>query len=205
MTEFSPTWLYIKQHNITGLKYFGKTISNPASYQGSGTYWSSHIKKHGRDVTTIWTELFNDRDNLIEFAIFFSELHNIVKCDKWANLKQEDGLMGGHHGNVTDETRLKLSISSKGRNAGEKHHYFGKSRPEHSEFMKNNNPMKDSEISRKLGENRRGVNHPGFGKIGTTTGKKLATYRCEHCCIETTGGNIARWHGNNCKKFKEIQ
>ena len=27
--EFKPTWLYIKQHNTTGLKYFGKTTKDP--------------------------------------------------------------------------------------------------------------------------------------------------------------------------------
>lgn len=44
--------LYIKTHNITGLKYFGKTIKNPFKYKGSGKYWTRHLAIHGNDVTT---------------------------------------------------------------------------------------------------------------------------------------------------------
>lgn len=32
MTEFLPTYLYIKTHNQTGLKYFGKTTKDPFKY-----------------------------------------------------------------------------------------------------------------------------------------------------------------------------
>lgn len=36
--NFVPPWLYIKQHNQTGLKYFGKTIrKDPKKYKGSGS------------------------------------------------------------------------------------------------------------------------------------------------------------------------
>ena len=46
-------YLYKKTHNITGLKYLGKTKSkDPYKYKGSGTMWSSHIKKYGYNVTT---------------------------------------------------------------------------------------------------------------------------------------------------------
>ena len=37
-------YLYLKQHNITGLKYFGKTEQNPYKYKGSGIYWLRHLK-----------------------------------------------------------------------------------------------------------------------------------------------------------------
>jgi hypothetical protein len=47
--EFVPTWLYVKVHNKTGLKYLGKTIQDPYKYGGSGVHWSSHVKKHGND------------------------------------------------------------------------------------------------------------------------------------------------------------
>jgi len=48
-----PIYLYVKTHNQTGLKYLDKTISSdPHLYQGSGTVWKRHIKKHGYDVTT---------------------------------------------------------------------------------------------------------------------------------------------------------
>jgi hypothetical protein len=48
---FKPTWLYIKQHNLTKLKYFGKTINkDPVKYKGSGKHWTRHINKYGNDV-----------------------------------------------------------------------------------------------------------------------------------------------------------
>lgn len=45
----ATVYLYVKQHSITGLKYFGKTVRDPNTYFGSGTYWNRHIDKHGRE------------------------------------------------------------------------------------------------------------------------------------------------------------
>ena len=55
-----PTYLYIKQHKITKLKYFGKTTKDPNKYLGSGKHWIRHIKKHGLEIDTIWYQLFTD-------------------------------------------------------------------------------------------------------------------------------------------------
>ena len=39
--DIFPTYLYIKQHSVTKLKYFGKTNSeDPIKYSGSGKYWT---------------------------------------------------------------------------------------------------------------------------------------------------------------------
>lgn len=96
MHIYRPTWLYIKQHNVTGLKYFGKTAcEDPVKYKGSGLHWQRHIKKHGNDVTTTLCQLFNDRGLLTAYATAFSDQHNIVESDEWANLKSENGLDGG--------------------------------------------------------------------------------------------------------------
>jgi hypothetical protein len=43
---FKPTFLYIKTHSVTGLKYFGKTTKDPFRYKGSGVYWVRHLKVH---------------------------------------------------------------------------------------------------------------------------------------------------------------
>ncbi len=114
MAEFKPTWLYLKQHNKTGLKYFGKTIKNPETYNGSGVYWSAHLKKHGNDVSTIWQKLFTNKEELTQYALKYSEQNNIVESTDYANLKPEDGLMGGDTG-ITAEGRKKISESSKNR------------------------------------------------------------------------------------------
>jgi len=93
--NFKPTWLYIKQHNITGLKYFGKTVrKDPIKYLGSGTYWNNHLKKHNTDITTIWCQLFTNIDELVAYAVKFSLDNNIVESSEWANLEIEDGLSG---------------------------------------------------------------------------------------------------------------
>lgn len=94
-----PTRLYIKQHSITGLKYFGKTISaNPYKYLGSGTRWLNHIRKHGiKFVETIWlSEPYTDAKLIGEIALKFSAENDIVNSAEWANLKFETGLEGGN-------------------------------------------------------------------------------------------------------------
>jgi hypothetical protein len=76
---FKPTYLYIKRHDITGLLYFGKTVrKDPTLYLGSGKYWRAHIRKHGKNISTIWSMLFTDKDLIKEFALFFSEEFDIV-------------------------------------------------------------------------------------------------------------------------------
>lgn len=96
-----PTRLYVKEHSVTGLKYFGKTIAlDVEKYNGSGKYWKRHISKYGiNHVRTVWTsEWFYSKEDINEFALAFSEIFDIVKSDKWANLKEENGCDGGGPG-----------------------------------------------------------------------------------------------------------
>jgi len=119
MKTFKPTYLYIKQHNVTGLKYFGKTIeSDPIKYKGSGKYWLRHLLKYGNNVTTVWYQLFTDINELKEYALNFSKEQNIVESKEWANLKPEDGLRGGgvkgiKLGPMSDEHKQKIRESVK--------------------------------------------------------------------------------------------
>lgn len=126
---FKPTYLYIKQHSITGKLYFGKTTSiYPIKYMGSGTYWKPHIKLHGKEfVETLWYCLFLDQEELTKFALMFSEQQNIVESELWLNLKEETGEDGGapignknglghkkiHKPSI--ETRAKISASMEGK------------------------------------------------------------------------------------------
>lgn len=102
--EFKPTYLYIKQHSITGLKYFGKTtLDDPYSYFGSGKYWKHHIKKHGKEyIKTLWCLKFYNEEHIKEFALDFSERNNIVESDEWANIVPENGLDGGYNQKAID-------------------------------------------------------------------------------------------------------
>ena len=64
-TAMSRTiYLYIKTHNITGLKYLGKTKQDPFKYKGSGKRWRYHIRKHGNDVTTEVIGVFETNEQL---------------------------------------------------------------------------------------------------------------------------------------------
>jgi hypothetical protein len=117
---FQPTYLYIKKHNKTGLKYFGRTTSdNPVTYQGSGNYWRRHLKKHGNDVSTLWYHLYDNKEIIKEEALAFSSSHNIVDSTEWANLMPEDGINGSVVGRKTkpcsEETKRKLSEAHKRR------------------------------------------------------------------------------------------
>ncbi len=114
--NFKPTFLYIKEHAITGLRYFGETTkSDPIKYPGSGTRWQRHYKVHGKEhVNTIWYHLFDNIDLLVEFALFFSEEYDIVESDNWANLTLENGLDGASVGHkVSKETAKKISEAQK--------------------------------------------------------------------------------------------
>lgn len=110
--EIKPTYLYVKTHNVTGLKYFGKTISNdPHKYKGSGIRWLNHIRKHGYDVSTEIVGLFTDFHWCLLYALEFSELHNIVASNDWANLKTESVDGGLDH--ITRENVIKAQSSLK--------------------------------------------------------------------------------------------
>lgn len=115
-------YLYIKQHSITKLKYFGKTEKkNPFKYLGSGKRWQRHIKKHGRQhIKTLEIWGFDDQDLCTEFALKFSEDNNIVKSKEWANQIPENGLDGGNRSSCrsykkhTELTKQKISQSKIG-------------------------------------------------------------------------------------------
>lgn len=117
---FRPTFLYIKQHSITGKLYFGKTIKHdPIKYPGSGIHWKRHINKHGKDkVETLWYCLFLDEETCKDFAILCSIQWDIVNSDNWLNLIPEDGLIGGAIRTgikQSIETRKKISESHMGK------------------------------------------------------------------------------------------
>jgi hypothetical protein len=120
MKKFYPTYLYVKTHKKTGLKYFGKTIKDPYDYYGSGRHWLAHLKQHGFDVSTEVLGYFTDSEECRIFAESFSINNNIVESKDWANLIVENGLDGGNTNRknyepMSEETKKKLSESKKGQ------------------------------------------------------------------------------------------
>ena len=93
--KFAPTYLYIKTHRVTGLKYFGKTIrKKPAVYKGSGTDWRDHLQMYGNNVNTEIYGFYTDINECKNAALEFSIKHNIVESPLWANKTLENGLGG---------------------------------------------------------------------------------------------------------------
>lgn len=123
-------YLYIKTHNQTGLRYFGKTTQDPFKYKGSGKYWKRHLEKHGYDVSTEILGAFQDIVLCKETAIRFSQENDIVKSSKWANLKIEELDGGWNH--ITDE--IIKHRCTKQKEAWKIHH----SRIQEKEYRKSN-------------------------------------------------------------------
>ena len=92
-------YLYIKQHTITGLKYFGKTErKDPYVYSGSGKYWKRHLKMYGKQISTLQVWEFDNIEECEVFALNFSKKNNIIESAEWANLKYENGKDGNPKG-----------------------------------------------------------------------------------------------------------
>lgn len=205
--SFSPTWLYIKKHNSTGLLYFGKTTHDPMKYKGSGVYWRNHIREHGNAVTTIWCELFTELEMLVEFAEFFSEVNDIVGSKNidgkkvWANAVIENGLDGGQN--------VGMPSPFKGIKTGRPSVWKGKKRPEHSSIMSGRkySLIHSTNISESLKKYSRTEEHSN-NISKAKKGIKLKNpricneYECPHCGKIGKGPNMKRYHFNNCKQRK---
>jgi hypothetical protein len=185
-TYILPTVLYIKQHSITGLKYFGKTTKDPLKYNGSGKHWLRHIKKHGRKhiITTWVSEPYIDSDAIVEFALAFSKDNNIVESDLWANIIPENGLDGGPSG----------PSGPRGKQQNP-HGPYGPYGPR----GKQQNPSGP----RGKQQNPSGPRGPN-GKKGMPSGRKgilkgpQKLIECPHCG-KIGGNNMKRYHFDNCK------
>ena len=85
------TYLYLKTHNKTGLKYLGKTVTDPYTYLGSGKRWRKHLAKHGNDITTEVLLETEDAQELATVGLYYSNLWNIVEDQSFANMRPETG------------------------------------------------------------------------------------------------------------------
>lgn len=190
-------YLYVKQHLNTGLKYFGMTRSNPFKYPGSGKYWKSHIKKHGKDkIKTLEVWSFDDQELCTSFAIKFSKDNNIVESKTWANLQIENGLDGTTSGSKFNRTTSCF---------GERNNFYGKS---HS--LETKEKIRNAKLGRKPSiETIEKVRAGNFGKVVSQETKTKITevllrqpiLTCPHCGKSGKGfGPMKRHHFDNCKK-----
>lgn len=103
------TFLYLKTHNKTGLKYLGKTVQDPFIYKGSGKRWLNHIKKHGYDVTTEILFETSDKILLREKGLYFSLLWSVTTNPNFANIVNE----AGDGGDTSASSSYKLGIKNR--------------------------------------------------------------------------------------------
>ena len=192
--------LYIKTHNETGLKYFGKvTNRSPHTYTGSGKYWLRHLKKHGNDVTTQVLIQSNDLDEIEEVALSFSKSNNIVESDEWANLKYENGRDGGTQKEwITEQTKQKMSANRKGitgRPAGWKH--TEETKKKMSESAKRRGAPASAWKPGHVPYNK---GRPALPHViaAAVAGRKSKT--CPHCGKVGKGAGMTRFHFDKCKE-----
>jgi len=196
--------LYIATHNITGLKYFGKTNRYFTQedlqkyYHGSGIKWKQHLIENLDDVTMEIYGIYN-LDEVENKALTFSLINEIVESELWANLILEDGLdAGGTTGyKHTEETKRKMSIWSKNRK------HTDETKKKISDTIKILNLSKNTgfthseESKKKMSESHKGlkIKH----KPRTKPNKPENIIECPYCLKQGSQGNMKRYHFNNCK------
>ena len=223
MEYFKPTFLYIKQHKITGLLYFGKTTRSEKylveTYLGSGKYWNNHLEIHGKDhVETLWYCLFVEKDELVKFALICSTQWDIVNAKDatgkkiWANCKLENGLNGGAWNKGIPQTaahRDKSAIAGKGRIDSTD----VRRKRAMSNIGKHSSPKGPQSIEHKLkrstsmlGKNKGRIHtdeHKAKNKATHPEGVPRKQVTCPHCNKIGGDGAMLRWHFNNCKNNNE--
>jgi len=210
MREFQPTYLCIKQHSVTGLKYLCKTTRSyekMLKYIGSGKYWCLHLEAHGKEfVDTPWYCLFHDKESIAEFALMYSEKWNIVNSNEWANLRPENGLDGGGLGGGgankgkkkpprTAEHSANISAAKKGKKLGPQ------SEETKDKKRKPNPGVSDALTNRpKSEEHKKNLCKPK--KFTANYFGLTERCICPHCSKEGGIKIMPRWHFDNCK-FKK--
>ena len=204
--------LYLKTHKKTGLKYLGYThLADPYRYKGSGVYWKKHISKHGYDVHTEILRLCATPEELSEWGLHFSDLWDVSNSPEFANLKEERGIGGKY----SDDVRAKMSTSAKLR--VERLGPPGCAFTSEQVSARNKETWQDPTIRAKriegMSKALRGVprrphseeskqrrklsgNRPPLNKGKRYT---MKTVVCPHCNKVGSGGNMSRYHFNNCK------
>lgn len=198
MKNFQPTYLYIKQHTITGKLYFGKTYDKrgPVEYPGSGTHWKNHCKKHGKEyVATLWYYLFESKDEIMEFALKFSEEMDIVKSDQWLNLKPENGIDGGATGRIKSKEEIDgLIYRNKNRLWTEE--------SRNKIASKLTGTVHDQDMRDKISKIHSGKIVTDETKLRMSMhqkGKNKPKLECPYCQKIGGNSNMTRYHFDNCK------
>lgn len=220
-SKFVPTYLYIKEHVNTGLKYFGKTTlpyEKMLEYNGSGTRWLNHLNMHGATVKTIWFKLFTNEEECVNFALDFSAKQNIVESVEWANLIPENGLSGCPAGIAFNETHKKKLSETKLGKSWEDIYGIEGAKIKRAQNSAPKGPMPNSR-KENISAAKKGMQAPhgwdpdarskvskklsGIPKSKKTVQRMREAAKivktCPHCSTSGSGPSMQRWHFNNCK------
>ena len=216
------TYIYIKESPL-GLKYLGKTVSDPYEYKGSGKKWKLHIKKHNIKASEIKTTILcetNNSDELKELGLYYSNLYDVVNSANWANLKPEEGDGGATRNGMKHSSETKRIMSEQKIGDGNP-----MKRPEMRKLMSEiaKNRRHSDESNKKRSEALKGKQRPvdvvekiKNGLIGrklseehkqSLKGKRnpygeQPKIKCMYCGLEGGKNSINRWHNENCKNKK---
>lgn len=251
-------YLYVKK-SPKNLFYLGKTEKNPFIYCGSGLIWKRHLKKNNyksNDIETYILHETENKDEIIFYGNYFSNLFDIINNNKWANLRIENGdggdtsncpnykkpplITGDKHWTRKPEAKIMLSERIKGdKNPSKRKDVKEKIR------LKATGRMVTEETKRKMSENSKGVKNSFYNKkhkegtkmvmkekakgryslmwfiekYGNDEGNKKyneqrrknveqliksrnvprKTHKCPYCELIGKGGNMKRYHFENCK------
>lgn len=205
-------YLYVKTHNITGLKYLGQTSSNnPSVYKGSGKYWRAHLNVHGFNIKTEILRECATKEEVKYWGKHFSTLWNIVSSNEWANLAVENGYGGATRNGMKNKPRsLESRAKTVRANIGRIHSFESRMKNRESNLGENNGMFGKSHSSsakQKMSEFRIGKPNVNKGKVLTVEDRKrisegcklVSKINCKYCGLASSPGNHSKWHGNNCK------
>lgn len=141
-------YLYVKTHLITEMKYFGRTVRDPQTYNGSGQAWLDHLREFGSIVRTEIVGTFNSKLEARTAAIDFCYANRVMESPQWLNhnLETAGGSLTAWNKSVplSEDAKQHLSELNKGTvprnkgttvyNDGARHYYLFESDPRISEL-----------------------------------------------------------------------
>lgn len=153
--------IYKVLNKINGKIYIGQTTRTLDKRKEEhinskdDSFFHQALRKYGNDNFE-WEIIFecNNLSTLNEQEIFYINKYNSYK--KGYNMS-----LGGEF-----IPMIEPNIAKKQGNSvrGKNHHFYGKKRPDHSKWMKENNPAKKEEVRIKLSSSKIGDKNPNYGK-----------------------------------------
>jgi hypothetical protein len=197
-------YLYKKTHQVTGLKYLGKTTKDPHKYLGSGLEWKSHLKQFGKLIDTEIIKECHSKEELSEWGRHYSKLWDVVNSPEWANKIPETGGSDSGERHPCYGKKNLGTAKSNTRRSGENHPLYGTKNPQlsarNSANVGEKNPMY-GKASAMRGKKNPKLSELNALKTGSNNPMCKPEYQitCEHCTKTVSKGNYVRWHGSKCK------